>query len=229
MWEDARETLAEAGTYMTIREIWDRIEPSWRSSGIGTLHTVLRRKAKGRTEAWTNTSRIFHELLGNPTRFGLLKWSDTISQTLSKISEDEIDPYFDPKNDKDARERIATSIARRRGQPKFRKDLLNAYEGKCAITGCRVEAILEAAHITPYKGDHTNKPANGLLLRADIHSLFDLGLIAVDTMTMTVIIAPTLANTEYERLKGSRLIAKPQTVQRIKAALDEHRYKYFGN
>jgi hypothetical protein len=148
---------------------------------------------------------------------------NTVSDALSRIEEGGIDEHFNPKDNRDARERIAASIAYRRGQPKFRTGLLSVYEGRCAITGCDVKETLEAAHIIPYKGDHTNTLANGLLLRADIHTLFDLGLIAIDTTTMTVILAATLANTEYGTLNGAELKAKPQALQRIKAALDEHR------
>ncbi|HJQ68104.1 MAG TPA: HNH endonuclease [Blastocatellia bacterium] len=153
--------------------------------------------------------------------------TETISSAVKRIQEDETDQVFDPKVKKDARERIAASIVRRRGQPRFRKELLNAFEGRCAITGCDVKETLEAAHIVPYKGDHTNTLANGLLLRGDVHTLFDLGLIAIDTTTMTVILGRTLANTEYRTLKGSELKAKPQVLQRVKEALDEHRTTYF--
>jgi hypothetical protein len=151
----------------------------------------------------------------------------TIRTALSSIDEDEVDEYFNPKDDRDARERIAASIARRRGQPKFRRALLKAYDGKCAITGCDVKETLEAAHIVPYKGAHTNKVANGLLLRADVHTLFDLGLIAIDTQTMTVFLAPALVNTVYKEFKGTKLRAKPEVMQKIKAALDEHHDKHF--
>jgi hypothetical protein len=68
---------------------------------------------------------------------------------------------FDPGNVRDARERIMASIVRRRGQPAFRRQLLRAYKCKCAISGCGVEATLDAAHIVPYKGPETNYPANG--------------------------------------------------------------------
>jgi len=58
---------------------------------------------------------------------------------------------------------------------------MNAYERRCAITGCTIDHVLEAAHISPYLGEHTNHVTNGLLLRADIHTLFDRGLIKVDS------------------------------------------------
>lgn len=129
---------------------------------------------------------------------------------------------FNPKNIDDAREQIYTSIAVRRGQQKFRRILIEAYEGKCAITGWDVKETLEAAHIIPYKGEHTNKLANGLLLRADIHTLFDLGLIAIDTNTMTVILVPTLVDTDYKQFNGSQLRANSDVLKVIKPALDEH-------
>ena len=80
----------------------------------------------------------------------------------------------------DGRERAIGAIVRRRGQPAFRRALLEAYHERCAVTGCDAPEALEAAHVVPYRGVATNHPANGLLLRADLHALFDLGLIAVD-------------------------------------------------
>ena len=79
----------------------------------------------------------------------------------------------DPGGIEDARTRVLSSIVRRRGQPLFRKRLLKAYDRRCAFTGCAVEALLEAAHIVPYRGSDTNHIANGLLLRADLHTLFE--------------------------------------------------------
>ena len=57
---------------------------------------------------------------------------------------------FDPEGATDARERILSSVVRRRGQPAFRDCLLAAYQMRCAISGCDFVPVLEAAHITPY-------------------------------------------------------------------------------
>lgn len=62
----------------------------------------------------------------------------------------------------------------REGQPAFRGALILAYAGECAITGCAVTDLLDAAHIARYSGPKSNVTANGLLLRTDIHKLFDL-------------------------------------------------------
>ena len=68
----------------------------------------------------------------------------------------------------------------RKGQPEFRGKLLKAWNRQCAVTGCRVEPLLEAAHINPYSNGGDYRPCNGLLLRADIHALFDSNLLSVD-------------------------------------------------
>jgi hypothetical protein len=49
-----------------------------------------------------------------------------------------------------------------RGQKEFREALLDAYAGRCAITQCDATAVLEAAHITPYAGEHTHRRVNAL-------------------------------------------------------------------
>jgi len=112
---------------------------------------------------------------------------------------------FDPTNESDARNRTLASIVRRRGQNKFRQRLLEAYGRQCAVSGCDVEDVLEAAHIMPYRGDHTNHVTNGLLLRADLHTLFDLGLVTVDPLTLEVWVKPTLRGGEYGRFHGRSL------------------------
>lgn len=123
---------------------------------------------------------------------------------------------FDPSED--ARRRIMAAIVQREGQPEFRKALLIAYDGACAISGCKVEALLEAAHIIPYKGTHTNLVGNGLLLRADLHKLFDLHLLCIDSKTRKIRLSEALANSEYARFDGVPL---REPVDAGKAALPE--------
>jgi hypothetical protein len=103
---------------------------------------------------------------------------------------------FDPADTTEAREKVKRAISLRRGQPKFRKALIKAYNGQCAVTSTPIESILEAAHIVPYQGAKTNHVTNGLLLRADIHTLYDLGLLAISEHYM-IHIDETLRSTEY--------------------------------
>jgi hypothetical protein len=116
--------------------------------------------------------------------------------------------YFLPENVEDQRIRALRSIVQRQGQRKFRADLLEAYGSKCAMTGCGVVDVLEAAHINPYLGKATNIVSNGLLLRADVHTLFDLNLVGVDTGMMRICISPSLQGSSYKRLHG-RPLASP--------------------
>ena len=57
----------------------------------------------------------------------------------------------------------------------FRKNILQNYNHKCAISGTSITDAIQAAHIIPYNGPSTNRLSNGLALRSDIHRLFDLG------------------------------------------------------
>ena len=75
----------------------------------------------------------------------------------------------------DERKRIKADIVSRWGQNKFRVSLLKNYAYKCAITGCDILETLEACHIIPYKGEQSNTLDNGIILRSDLHTLYDLG------------------------------------------------------
>ncbi len=131
---------------------------------------------------------------------------------------------FDPDNLEDARKRIAVSIIQRRGQPEFRRKLLEAYGRRCAVTGCDVEAALEACHIVPYKGPETNHTSNGLLLRADLHVLFDLGLIAFDSEKQETLVAERLQGTFYKSFAGETMnMPSDPTLRPSKTALECHR------
>jgi putative restriction endonuclease len=55
----------------------------------------------------------------------------------------------------------------------------DAYKRKCAITGERTLPALEAAHIKPFGEGGSHDPQNGLLLRRDIHALFDVGYVTI--------------------------------------------------
>lgn len=125
--------------------------------------------------------------------------------------------------DEDLRVRRLQLVALRQGQPQFRNALLSAYGRACAVTGTAIESVLEAAHISPHKGTHTNEVWNGLLLRADIHTLFDLHQITIEADTMRVRVAPALAGSGYGELDG-RAALVPQTLdeQPEREALARH-------
>ncbi len=137
----------------------------------------------------------------------------------------DVEGVFDPNNLTDARERTVASIVRRQGQPAFRKKLLRAYGGCCAISDCDCDYALEAAHIQPYLGSETDHITNGLLLRSDLHLLFDYYKISVGE-DFKVLISEDLKGTVYEKLerKPLRLPADRACWPNL-VALKEHRAK----
>lgn len=131
---------------------------------------------------------------------------------------------FDAHDDTDLRQKQIASVAVRRGQSSFRSRLLAAYNGLCCVTGCDLIATLEAAHITPYRGAKSNHIQNGLLLRSDIHALFDLGLIAIDQDNRIILAPSALNSATYKDLNGKKL-AEPCDLEQVPSteALRKHR------
>jgi hypothetical protein len=121
----------------------------------------------------------------------------------------ESEGYFDPNDDRDSRKRILASIVQRYGSAQFRAELIDAYDGRCAVTRCNAPDALEAAHIKPYSGRNTNFITNGLLLRGDIHTLFDLNLLGIDPESLRVTLVPRLRDTTYDKYNG-RVLIKPK-------------------
>lgn len=109
------------------------------------------------------------------------------------------------------RVRRLQEVVARQGQTEFRNRLVEAYRGRCAVTGCDVVEVLQAAHIDPYSRAPSNLVANGLLLRADIHDLFDRGLLWI-TDGMKIAVTTRLRLSEYGRFHGRalKLPALPQ-------------------
>lgn len=105
----------------------------------------------------------------------------------------------------DQRKSVLRSIKERRGQAKFRNSLIERYGDRCMVSGCKVLDALEAAHIVPYLGEQYNHPSNGLLLRADIHTLFDLQLMGIEPGTHKIIFHPDALKGEYAGFHGANI------------------------
>ena len=134
---------------------------------------------------------------------------------------EEIDEYDD-------RVRTFRSIVLRQGQGKFRRELMEQYENRCAITNCEVSEILDAAHVRPYRGAQTNSLNNGLILRTDVHTLFDLDLLGIDPANLQVVVAESISDPFYSSVTGLvvRSPLSPQ-FQLFKGAL-EYRWGLFN-
>jgi putative restriction endonuclease len=97
------------------------------------------------------------------------------------------------------------------GQSSFRVLVTDAYQRRCAITGERTLVTLEAAHIKPYSGEGEHDVRNGLLVRADFHRLFDVGLVGV-TPDLHVRVSPRIRQEWYNGMAYYRLDGKPLSV-----------------
>ena len=105
----------------------------------------------------------------------------------------------------DERRVVTAQQVRREQQGKFREALLQAYSETCAITGVSVPEVLQAAHINPYRGRKSQVVNNGILLRADLHLLYDAHLISVEPSSLSVSLSERLDGTTYLRYNHQRL------------------------
>lgn len=128
----------------------------------------------------------------------------------------------------------AEYLARARlGQGTFRMAIMSAYDRRCAITGERTLPALEAAHIRPYADLGQHSVPNGLLMRADIHHLFDAGYVTV-TPDLVVEVSGKIREEfsngrDYYAHHGKRLTVVPQQellrpARELLAWHNEHRY-----
>ncbi|GAB3930985.1 HNH endonuclease [Larkinella terrae] len=100
------------------------------------------------------------------------------------------------------------------GQGAFRLSVIDAYHKRCAITGEKTLPVLEAAHIKPFAESGPNQTANGLLLRSDMHKLFDNGYITV-TPNFKIEISKRIREEfengkEYYQYHGKSLLILPE-------------------
>jgi hypothetical protein len=120
----------------------------------------------------------------------------------------------------DRRPSIYRLIRARRGQRRFRDALRERFGDQCMITGCTTIDALEAAHIYAFRSEQDHDPQNGLLLRSDIHTLFDLELIAINPDTLEVEVHDNISR-DYGALKGTILKCR-DSVRPSKTALLDH-------
>lgn len=104
---------------------------------------------------------------------------------------------------------VYSQILARRGQKKFRNGLINRYGAFCLLTNCKIIDLIEAAHIVPFSVNKTHNLNNGLLLRSDIHTLFDLNLIGIDR-DFIVHLNPRIVS-EYSEIENKQIIFDSDT------------------
>lgn len=125
-----------------------------------------------------------------------------------------------------ARQRMLGEQSTRPGQQQFSATIRKNYEGQCAITGCTTSAALQAAHIRIQKGVDDNSPENGLLLRADIHALFDALLITLSEDGTRVEISDALTDPSYAFLQSAMVFQAPPGLRPSPENIRDHRERF---
>lgn len=123
------------------------------------------------------------------------------------------------------------SVRVRKGQARFRQRLLSQFGAVCAISGSAPEAALEAGHLYSYAEIGKHHDDGGLLLRRDIHALFDRGDVTVDPTTQKVDVRSSLMRFEmYRSLHGTDLhVDLTQNHKKwLRAHWDQHRSDSVG-
>jgi len=115
--------------------------------------------------------------------YGKILW-DKIEQLLQKYKLFEKEKEYKNQfitEDENMNKRYGAEILTRvrLGQGAFRVMITDAYGRKCAVTGEKTLPVLDAAHIKPYEKSGPHFISNGLLLRTDIHKLFDKGYLTI--------------------------------------------------
>lgn len=190
--------------------------------GIKKVQDRLRGRASGQS---VTREAVLAEL---QSIRGILRSEPMVSFDFSGLAEEEV-PNFENESEAptpksgieeaydpdrlDTDQRVLASIWTRRGQPEFRARLIQVYGARCAITGCDVVEALEAAHLIPFAEEHGYALSNGVLLRADLHTLFDLFLLSINPDSLTVCIAPHLA-VAYGILDGINVYSPDDTSAR---------------
>jgi putative restriction endonuclease len=116
---------------------------------------------------------------------------------------------FPGLSEEQARFGTPTLFTPRLGQGAFRIAVTEAYGRQCAVTNGKVLPALDAAHIKPYADGGLHTKSNGILLRKDIHSVFDAGYVTIkDDFTFSVSkkVKEVFNNgEEYLRLQGGAI------------------------
>jgi hypothetical protein len=127
-----------------------------------------------------------------------------------RSAEEVVVPAFEPRG------RLQVTRLDRRNQAWLRYLLLSEY-GACQITGTKCPAALEVCHIVPVKNGGLDEIGNALLLRRDLHSLFDAGLLRfrLSGARWVVDVDSEMVDEQYRNLNGRVL---------MRSGLQSHRY-----
>ncbi len=138
------------------------------------------------------------------------------------VIEEEKEPagVLEIPNDEDSRQAYARRV--RKGQSRFRMALHKLYGSRCAFTSTDEESVLEACHIISHAKTGDNSLDNGLLLRSDIHVLFDEHLMTLANDGQRILVHNDVTAPEYAKLRGKTTGLRPSTSARHLELLQQH-------
>jgi putative restriction endonuclease len=138
---------------------------------------------------WSPTGIQEGKKYASESGVGAWLWSEVVGRLAN------FERFQEPVREGASAERVRAWALRRIGQGGFRVLVTDAYGRRCAVTGEHTLPVLEAAHIRPVAKAGNHDVRNGLLLRADLHILFDRGYVTLDE-DYRFVVSPRLEN-EY--------------------------------
>ncbi len=124
------------------------------------------------------------------------------------------------------RQKRLGQIARRPDQKKFSRQVRENYGDRCAASGCCTPRALQAAHVKVAQGRDYNSRDNGILLRADIHALFDSLLLTISSDGNGFDLSPALKDEVYQFLQTVRFKASTCRVRLSTESIAHHRHRF---
>jgi putative restriction endonuclease len=212
------------------------IQTAWeafgRANGVSSLEALRSAIAQFRTNPTLSSTDIGSTILVEPVFFPADLWFDLPPSWSPSIQRGKRYSTDDPEGlrlwnrliettqmssiasqagfaEEQTRFGAPTLITPRLGQGAFRVLVTEAYGRQCAITGGKVLPALDAAHIKPYGEGGLHSKSNGILLRKDIHSVFDAGYVTINEdfrFSVSKKVKEVFNNgEEYLRLHGKEL------------------------
>lgn len=186
-----------------------------KGKGMSTLLLDEIHAARG-SRAWCMTPQEEKELrdliedYGSAKAAAMAEAARAYLSDLDKALIDEKDEIEQAEHER----KTATTKARPH-QAAFRARAMERHHGRCVVTGFNVASVLEAAHVIPHTGNPAFEvPENSLILRRDIHALFDAHLIAIHPKSGKLLVSQELESSPYKKLAGKEVPHKlvPQSL-----------------
>jgi hypothetical protein len=202
---------------------------------LSDLAILKNRIGMNRAYAAFPSSRLIHELKRyRPERIWALREEDiyTVETLIETAGGLRLGTDIDPMSEAllQSAENIEAAILERKSalvkirprQAAFREAAIERHNGRCVFTKTTTLEVLEAAHVIPHTGEpQFERPDNGLLLRRDVHALFDLFLLSLAPDSGQILVSPQLENSIYAKLHG-RIVEH----KLAPAALDFHAQQF---